>query len=340
MAAQVFGLDIGRSFIKVVQVKVSGQERTLIGAAGVASPVDISKVEVPADLKKISKAISDCVKSAKISGEKCVVSIMESQAVTRLIDMPDLTDKELSAAINFEADQYIPLPIKDVNIHYEIISRPAASSAGKMQVLLVAAPKRVINKYTGIMQDAGFILSAMETESSALSRALTRHGEIPALIVSMGASSTEIILAKEGNVLFSRSIGSGGLALTKAIVSEFNLTQSQAEQYKMAYGLLEDKLSGKIAVVLRSVLDILISEILKALEFSRSHITGLQISRIIICGGGSYLPGLSSYLAERTSIEVLLSEPWRDFEKSGLILKMPGQGSFYSVATGLALHGT
>lgn len=339
MAAQVFGLDIGRSFIKVVQVKVSGQKKTLSSAASVVSPADISKVEAPEDLKKISKAISECTKSAKIGEERCVVSIMESQAVTRLIAMPNLTDKELAAAINFEADQYIPLPIKDVNTHYEVISRPAAGSAAKMQVLLVAAPKRVINKYSTIVGDAGLVLGAMETESSALCRALTKAGEVPALIVSMGASSTEIILAKEGNVLFSRSIGTGGLALTKAIISEFSLTQQQAEQYKMAYGLLEDKLSGKIALVLRPVLDILVSEILKALEFSKTHMIGFVISRIIICGGGSYLPGLSSYLTEKTSIEVLLSDPWRDFEKNGAILKMPGQGSFYSVATGLALHG-
>ena len=338
MAAQIFGLDIGRSYVKVVHVKVNGEKKMLMAAATVPVAVDAMKSEAPEDLKKVSAAIENCVKSAKVSGGQCVVSIIESQAVTRLIEMPNLTDKELSAAISWEADQYIPLPLKDVNLHYIVVSKPeSASGAGKMQVLLVAAPKRVIKKYTDIVRSANLTIVALETESSALARALTKKLDPETLIVSLGGSSTEIILARGGNVLFSRSLASGGQTLTKAVMSEFNLSSSQAEQYKIAYGLLEDKLSGKIAAVLRPILDILAGEILKAADFARTHVENLQVSRMIICGGGAYLLGLPQYLAEKTSIEVSVADPWQDFIKEGLVLKMPGQGSFYCTATGLAL---
>ena len=264
--------------------------------------------------------------------------MVEAQAVTRLIELPNLTDKELSAAINFEADQYIPLPIKDVNLQYKVLSRPSPGSGGKMSVLLVAAPKRVIDKYLEVVKMSGLALTAIETESSALARALSNKADPHSLIISMGASSTELVLVKEGNIFFTRSIASGGISLTKAVMAEFNLAQNQAEEYKMAYGILEDKLSGKIARILKPVLEVVVVEILKAIEYARSHMGDQPLSRIIICGGGAYLPGLAEFIAEKTSVEVSLGDPWANFSKEGLALKIPGQGSFYAVATGLALR--
>ena len=339
MSAQIFGLDIGRSYIKVVQIKTAGAKKILTAASTVPVGVDPLKSEATADLKAVSATVAKCVKDAKIQGVRCAVSIIESQAVTRLVEMPSLTDKELAAAISWEADQYIPLPLKDVNLHYQIVVRPQEGVVGsKMQVLLVAAPKRVIKKYSDIVKGAGQVITTLETESSALARALTKKADPSTLIVSFGGASTEIILAKDGNVLFSRTLASGGQTLTKAIATEFNLTIAQAEQYKAAYGLSADRLSGKIAATLRPVIDILVTEILKAVEFTRTHLGQVAVGRMIICGGGSYLPELPHYLTEKTSLEVSIGDPWQDFAKEGLILKMPGQGSFYCVATGLALH--
>jgi len=338
MASQVFGLDIGRSFIKIAEVKSAGTKKVLIVAESIATPGGGIMSESPIDLKKVSDSIKALFSNLKMDTDKCAVSLIESQVVTRLIELPSLTDKELGAAINWEAEQYIPLPIKDVNLNYKVISRPQQGTEGKMEVLLVAAPKRVISKYITVVKNAGLKIEAMETESSALTRALTKDADATSIIVSLGAVSTELVIAKGGNVLFTRSAATGGVNLTKAIMSEFNLPQSQAEQYKQTYGLMEDKLGGKVAAVLRPILDILISEVSKAIEFTHLHSKDSQLSRLIICGGGAFLPGLSEFLAERTSLEVSLGDAWSDFSKEGVILKKPGQGSLYSVATGLALR--
>lgn len=338
MAARTFGLDIGRAFIKVVQVDSGGGKKKLIASGSLATVGEGLKTEVKLQLRQLADAIKTCIKNSRISGNNCVVSLMESQAVTRLIELPNLTDKELSAAINFEADQYIPLPIKDVNLQYKVISRPQPGSGGKMRVLLIAAAKRIVEKYLEVVKMAGLNLRAIETESSALSRALSNPSDPPSLIVSMGAASTGLILVSGGNVYFTRSVATGGLSLTRAVMAEFNLTLNQAEQYKMSYGILEDKLSGKIANTLKPIIDLIIAEILKAVEFAKTHLSEQQLYRIIICGGGAYLPGLAEYITEKTSVEVSLGDPWANFVKEGLILKVPGQGSFYSVATGLALR--
>lgn len=338
MAARIFGLDIGRSFIKVAQVEVSSGKKRLVAAGSIITPQEGLKTESKPQLKQLAEAIKTCIKNSKVDGKNTAVSLVESQAVTRLIDLPNLTDKELSAAISFEADQYIPLPIKDVNLQYKVISRPQPGGGGKMRVLLIAVAKGIVEKYLEVIKMADLSLRAIETESAALSRSLSNPSDPPSLIVSMGASSTDLILVNGGNVYFTRSIATGGFALSKAIMAEFNLTLNQAEQYKIAYGIMEDKLSGKIAYVLKPMLDLVIAEILKAVEFARTHLGEEHLYRIIICGGGAYLPGLAEYMTEKTSIEVLLGDPWANFVKQGLILKIPGQGSFYSVATGLALR--
>ena len=339
MSSQVFGLDIGRSFIKVAQVEVKGGKKNLVAASSLRTPHGGMQSESPVDLGKVSDSIKSCVSEAKIDTDKCVVSLIESQVVARLIQLPSLTDKELAAAINWEAEQYIPLPIKDVSLQYKVVSRPRDVTTGvKMDVLLIASPKRVIRKYLDVVRNAGFRPEFLETESIALTRALTKVDDPATIIVSLGSFSSELVIAYGGNVLFTRSIAAGGVTLTKAIMAEFNLPQTQAEEYKQTYGILEDKLSGKVAAILKPILDILISEILKAVEFAHTHVESSQIGRIVICGGGAYLPGLPEFLAERTSLEVSLGDSWADFVKEGLILKLPGQGSFYSVATGLALR--
>ena len=338
MSTKFFGLDIGRSFIKVAQLNVSGKKKFLKTVASIRTPSGGIQSESPIDLEKVSDSIKSCVEAAKIDVGHCNVSLIESQVVSRLIHMPTLTDKELAAAVRWEAEQYIPLPIKDVNLQYKMISRPEIVGEGKMEVLLVAAPKRIIEKYLRVTKDAGLVVNALETESAAMTRALTKSDDPATVIVSMGAVSTELVIARAGDVLFTRSIASGGINLTKAIMAEFNLPQAQAEEYKQTYGILEDKLSGKVAAILRPILDILISEILKAVEFVRAHFQTSQVTRIVICGGGAFLPGLSEFLTERTSLEVSLGDAWADFSKEGLVLKMPGQGSIYAVATGLALR--
>lgn len=337
MANPLFGLDIGRSFIKVVQVKVAGGKKYLAAAASAQTPSGGIMNESPIELRKLSDSIKTCVDAAKISAGRCAISLIESQVVTRLIRMPNLTDKELAAAINWEAEQYIPLPVKDVNLQYKVISRPTDSSAA-MDILLIAAPKRVINKYLKVVKDAGLAVAAMETESTALVRALVKKEDPVTILVSLGAVSTELVVVKDTNVLFTRSIATGGINLTRAIMTEFNLPSDQAEEYKHTYGILEDKLSGKVASVLKPILDILVSEILKSVEFTKSHVGDSPVGRLVLCGGGAFLPGFSQFLTERTSMEVSLGDAFVDFVKEGLILKMTGRGVVFSVACGLALR--
>lgn len=335
MSAQIFGLDIGRSFIKMVELN-GGKQRSLKAVGSVQTPGGGIQSESTVELGKVTDAIRACRESAKIESSACVVSIVESQVVSRLIELPNLTEKELAAAINWEAEQYIPMPIRDVTLQYKVVSK--SGPTGKINVLLIAAPKRIIEKYVNIVRAAGLKPVALETESIALSRSLCREGDPTTVIVSLGAASTEIVVVYNGSVVFTRSITTGGMTMTRAVMAEFNLPQNQAEEYKQTYGILQGKLSGKVAGVLKPVLEILTTELLKAMEYTQSHVAGATVSRVVVCGGGSFLPGLSEFLVQRTSLEVSLGDPWGYFSKEGLVTKLTGQGSVYAVATGLALR--
>lgn len=335
MSAHIFGLDIGRSFIKVVEVDVIKNSKILKAAALTLTPSGGMESDSEEDLAKVSQEIKVCLKKARTGTPNCVASLSESQVISRLIEMPILTDKELGSAINWEAEQYIPLPIKEVSLQYKVITK--SNQNGKMNVLLTAAPKRAVEKYLKVIKNAGLKVVGFEPESSALGRVLTKGSDPLTIIVSLGAVSTDLVVASGGNAIFTRSISTGGSTLTRAIMSEFNLPQTQAEQYKQTYGILDDKLSGKVAAVIKPVMEILIQEILKAVEFAQSHLSANQISRVMLTGGGAFLPGLPQFLVERTGLEISIGDPWADFKKEGLILSLAGQGSLYTVATGLAL---
>jgi type IV pilus assembly protein PilM len=339
MSAQPFGLDIGRYYIKVVSIEVSGKKKTLKAASIFSGLLGGIQTESNDDLVRLSEVIKKGVKNAKIDSEKCVVSLMESQIVTRSVQMPVLSDKELSAAINWEAEQYIPLPLKDVVLQYKVLNRPKSNTPGaKMDVFLVAAPKRVVEKYLKVVKGAGFTVEALETESTALARSLITLPDKATIILSLGAISSELVIVVNGNVFFTRSISVGGSFLTKTIMDQFNVPLSQAEEYKKTYGLLEDKLSGKIASAIKPNLELVVSELLRAIEFSRSKVKGFSSTRIIISGGGAYLPGLSEFLVQRVGVEVSLGDPWSSFIKERIVTNLSSQSSIYSVATGLALR--
>src|SRR4030042_5284009 len=203
MSAQTVVLDIGRSYIKTVQIHLSGTKKTLVAASKIQTPPGGMMSESPNDLKKLSESIKTCVSSARISTDKCVISLLESQVVTRLIELPNLTDKELSSAIEWEAEQYIPLPIKDVNLQYQVIYRPTSVAGEKMQVLLVAAPKRIITKYIDVVKNAGLSVYYMESETFALNRALTKLDDPMTIIISLGAASTDLEITEKGKEFFT-----------------------------------------------------------------------------------------------------------------------------------------
>ncbi len=343
-----FGLDIGSYSLKLVEIdRNNGQSK--LSAIGMATPppnLIFSDSEI--DKQTLADSVKKLTKEAGVHTKNVVAAFPESATFTRVIEMPKISDQELKNAIEWSAEQYIPMPLSEVKLSWMVLGEGDGTAAqGQKQgektikVLLVAAPLTLIDRYMSIVQLSGLDVYAFETEVIAISRALLPQDQSsPAtLIVSIGASTTDLSIVDMQNIQFTRSIGTGGNALTRAISQQLGFETAQAEEYKRSYGLLEDQLEGKIMNILKPVVDVMISEVERAILFYQTKHLANPVKRVVVTGGSAQLPGLVVYMASSLGIEVQLGDPWQGItipDKLGNLTEDIQNKVSYSVAIGLA----
>lgn len=339
MAAQPhIGLDLGFSSIKAVALSGSAGHLTLVSVGSIATPPRGILSETPADEQNMVNIIARLFHDMNVTVKNVNIALPESQVFSRVIEIPKLTEKELSSAIQWEAEQYIPLPINQVNVDYAILE--SIKESDTMKVILVAAPIRLIEKYTRILETAGLTIGSIETDAIALSRIIPKN--IPAdanlLLLSIGASSSDICIMRKNTLSFVRSIPTGGESLTRVIAEEMGFTHDQAEEYKKTYGLDTNQLEGKIAASIQPVFTTIIEEINKVLAFYKEHYPNDSITGNIISGGSAKLPGLIGYITSATGVDSQIATPFEGIamdEKSKSLVE--SSASTFTIATGLAM---
>lgn len=343
MAAPIrIGLDIGFSSIKIAIISHKQKPPKLTSLGRIASPQPGIISDADLDLESVATAIKNLMQEVKAPTNDVIVAIPESRIFTRVIyDLPYLTDDELPQAIRYAAEEFIPMPIQDVNLYYQVIFRsPKKEPEGRTVVFVIAAPKILINKYIKILQLAEVKPIAIETELIAITRALVSANPYSptSLIIQLGSLTTDFAIVSEDLILLTRSVSTGGVAFTRAIAQTFNFELIQAEEYKKVYGLLEDQLEGKLYQVLRPIMDIIISEAKKVIESHESQNKQRSIKRVVLSGGGAQLPGIVRFFTTALGLEVQEADPWFSLSfDPGVKNKLASEASSYSVAVGLAL---
>lgn len=334
------GLDIGSKTIKIVELAVEGDKYRLkaSGIVGYKGIPDFAENEK--DLAAVAEVIKKLHKEAKISSRDVVISLPEPQVYTRTIKFPLLTDAEIASAVKWEAEQYIPIPINDAIVQHQILERREDIRPAKVEVLLVAVPKKVVDRYAKIVEMAGFNLSVVETELMALVRSLAVPDNT-GLVVDFGARSTDIAISKNGMLYFSRSIQTAGEAFTRAVSQTLGVEEQQAEQYKRTYGLSSTQLEGKIKKSLDPIFKLVADEIKKAIHFYQSEERGEVPQSIIISGGSAGMPEAVSSLTKLLGIEVVVGNPFSKVEVAPQAVQtLSGYAPLYAVAVGLAMRET
>lgn len=339
--AKLIGLDIGSTTMKLVELEQSGRMQKLITVGVSATPPKGLLSEASFDQIALSEAVKKLALDAKVGTKSVNVALPENMVYTRVIQMPQLSEAELASAIRWEAEQYIPLPLSEVVLDYKVMQKGTTPNEGaRMQVFLVAAPKTVVGKYQKVIELAGLELVSIETESLALGRALLEESQSSpvTLVVSIGAQRTTVFMAKGSAILLTYVIPSGGNALTRAIATDLEIDQMQAEEYKKTYGLKKDVLSGKIVHTLTPLLANLISELKRTISFYQEKSEQpLSMKRIVLVGGGAKLPGLVVYLTENLGIETQIGDPWQKVSGTAKLSSQPFDPILFSEAVGLAL---
>lgn len=333
------GLDIGSKTIKIIELQEEGQNFAL-KASGVVgySGVSVDKMIEDKEMATVGQIIKKLHKEAGVRSSDINISLPEQQVFTRTIKFPMLTDSEIASAVKWEAEQYIPIPVSDAIIQHTILSRNQKTVPPQVIVLLVAAPRNVVEKYTKVAQYAGLNPVAVETELIALTRALAPAGKT-VLIVDMGAVSTDIAVAHDGLLSFSRSIPIAGDAFTRAVTQGIGVTPVQAEEYKKTYGLEGSQLEGKIKRTLEPVLKLIVDEIKKAIHYYQSEEKGDVPAGIIISGGTSGMLQIVPMLSELLGMEVLLGNPFSRVKMDpDTAKKLAPYAPLYCVSAGLAMR--
>ncbi len=340
MKSNAFGLDIGTNSIKVAWLNREKNVISYNASLSVPTPAQGMQSESPFDHQEMAQTINKLVIDAKITTNNVNIALAENHAFTKVIEMPLLSDKELSSAIYWEAEQYIPVPLESVTLAW-IKLRPfkSALSEERMQVLLVAAPKELIKRYQTILDLAGLTIVSIETEILSVIRGVIPANNAPtSLVANVGAMSTTLGIVQNGIMVFNYSVPLGGVALTRAIASDFGLPITQAEEYKRVYGLSDKNFGGKVGRAIEPILSAFLTEVKKAITFyTEKYKSESPISQILLTGGGSSLPGLGVYFAQNLGFEAVLANPWKMLNIQGVPQSIEAQGPEYAVAIGLAL---
>ncbi len=308
-------LDLGSYAVKILQVRPGKKlfiERAIEvpNTVGVSSPTD----DILAD--KLVQLITNIFTDHKLSKRDVRLALPESLVSTKIISIPVLTDAELASAINWQAEQHIPIPLDELSLEYQVLYRPDKKNSNEqMRVLMVGTRKILIEKYLNVFLRAGIEPSILETQTIALIRAMQFDPtDPPTLVVNMGASTTDLAIMYQGELRFVYTFASGGQVLTRTTEQAVQLDAKQAEEYKRTYGLDATQLAGKMRDILLPPVKTSILEMQKAMQFFASSNTLEPVKRVLLAGGAAQLPGLSQFIAEQLNCEVLMAAPFTNAE--------------------------
>ncbi len=333
------GIDIGTKSIKVVEVvKESG--KPVLKAAGIIGVQDasVNNLQNDQEYSNLAQIIKKLMSSAKISKREVNISLPESLVFTRSLRFPLLTDSEIASAVKWQAEDIIPIPIKEAIFQHTVIERNEKAQPPEVSVLVVAAPRTLVEKYVKLLTLANLTVVGVETELLAMTRSLALPGQT-VLILNLGSKSTDIAIAKNARLVFSRSIPTGGDAFTRAVSQVMAVSPAQAEEYKRAYGLTPNQLEGKVANAILPIFKIVTEEIKKAIHFYQTEDKGEVPTVMILAGGGAGLPDMSSNLTKALNMEVIIANPFSKISVPADLAKdTTAYAPLYSVSIGLALR--
>src|SRR5215471_14604897 len=316
-AKTVVGLDIGSSAVKAVELKPSGKTYKVTAFGAEPVPPDAIVDGAIIDAGSVADAIRRVFDSNKAFNSKDVCASLSGNAViVKKITLPVMTEHELAESIYWEAEQYIPFDIQDVNLDYQILDPGTGpESRGSMDVLLVAAKKEKIGDYTNVISQAGRTPIIVDVDAFALQNAFeVNYGLEPGrtvVLLNAGASTTNINILQGDQSVFTRDISIGGNAYTEALQRELNLSFDTADALKRGHHA-EGVTYDEARPVLRAVTENVMLEIQKTFDFFKATAASEKIDRIMLSGGASRAEGFTEMLSERFEAPV---EPFDPFKK-------------------------
>jgi type IV pilus assembly protein PilM len=332
-----FGLDIGTTRVKVVQLQTSAAGVTLAGLSSVPLPADAIADGTIRNPAAVVEAIKEAVAAAGVTSNEAAFGIAGREIITKKVQLPEVPARELREAVQLEAEHHIPFALDEVFLDYHVVRQ----HHGLLDLMIVAVKKSKVMEYVDVVEAAGLAPAVVDVDGFALGNQFeVNHpedsGEAIALI-DLGAAVMKTNVVRAGASLFTRDIPFGGNHYTQAIADRLRTTFEDAERAKL--GETKDVSREAIAQALDAVSRELSLEVRRTFDYFGTASESERIGRIVMSGGAVRLPGITDYLSSTWGIPV---QPARPFERihveAELAERAEAVGASFAVAVGLALR--
>lgn len=304
-------LDIGSSSVKMLEVR-GGHDALKVVNVGLAQlPANAIQSNVVQDAASVAHTIRNLLTSRKVTTTEVIAAVPGPAVIIKRATFPMQNPQELEETILFEAGNFIPESLENVNLDYQILD--SAQDANEIEVLLVAVRKDVINSYVAAISEAGLVPVVVDVDYFALENMFELNyapepEEVVALI-NIGARYSSINIMKGRRSAFTGDVPVGGRQFTELLAQELGVSYEEAEDVKI-FGD-EDPKRQKAENIMSTAADQLLDEVQRALSFFWTGSAEEQINAAYLSGGSAHLPGLVEAMSERLQIPVMFSDPFR-----------------------------
>lgn len=333
----IFGFDLGTRTAKIIQLKPSGKTMQVQGYGYATFPEDAIVEGIIVDPQEIVKALKPMLKKApngKITASRVATALPVAKVFTRVLELPPMNPADLGQAVRLEAEQYIPVPLPDLYIDYEIIE----TGTERNEVLMVAAPRAIVDSYIKLFDMLNLEVGLIESSMSAATRAVMAASQInkPTLVADIG--STAIDISVHDKVLrLTDTIAMGGDNLTQQLVRDLGVAVEQANEIKYKFGVGPSGLQPKVMASLGAPLNKMCAEMRRVIKFYQDRSsTKRKIENIIVGGGSASMPGFLEYMSAQVNIPVVVADPWAGLDTKHVAPVPPFDAPMYTASIGLA----
>lgn len=332
-----FGLDIGTTAIRAVQLKGPGPVKALHSYGQTVADGSVLLSEAKVDRETLAKAVKELIKQSGITAKNVAVNVPSNRVFMAVIDMNKMPPVELDKTMRYQADSLIPTPLAQSKIDWVILG-DSPKDAKKVEVLLSSVPNEFVEARLDMLESIGLNVIAIEPDGMALARAIMpADSALPQMALDIGNTTTDLLIAINGLPRLSRALPFGGQSIVRAAQQALAVEESQAQQYVFKFGLGKDKLDGQVYNAIVGTVEGLMSEIEKSIKFFLARYAGTKLDRIIVTGGASAIPEFPLYIANKFGINVEIGNAWRNVsypaDRQNELLSI---SNHFAVASGLA----
>lgn len=310
------GIDIGSDSVKVVQLRKE-RERAVLETYGELKTARYFQNETTTGVggflgysdQTLVELLTDVIRESNVTARNVVFSLPSSASFVTVVRFPLIRRDEIEAAIPFEAKKYIPIPINEVLLDWQILEE---DEVGKyVSVLLAAVPKNIITKYQRIAELVKLELKAVEIESFSLVRSLLSRDQGVSALIHWGAVGTTVTIVSSHRIYTNRNFGHGTREMTMALAQSLGVSVERAEALKKEVGLSEKPEERETVGIIMPMVDSTLVDIERVMV-TYNRTARRKIEKIVLAGGGANLPGLVDHVAQHFGLETTIGNPFAE----------------------------